>query len=117
MLGVGGGGERGIPLHPCGNRPRDLIFKARQGRASWLGTKPRASGRGMSSVTPPPPPHTPGHTTVPLGQGPEGWGRRKGGPQYMGVLRVAWPAVNSVNAWGVRLEGAENGMMGPWVAS
>lgn len=77
MLGVGGGGERGLPLHPCGNWPRDLIFKAKQGRASWLGTKPRANGRGMGSVTPPPPPHAPAAMQCPSGRARRaGVGRR-----------------------------------------
>lgn len=27
VLAVGGGGERGLPRHPCGKQPRALVFK------------------------------------------------------------------------------------------
>lgn len=81
-----------------------------------MGTKPRASGRGMGSVTPWPPPHSLAALRCPSGRaqwaGAEGkvacctWGCYVwGGLQYMGCYM-----------WGTRLEGAEN-VMGAGVVS
>lgn len=117
-----GGGEAasgGSRSTRVGKKTRDLIFKTRQGRASWVGTKPGASGRGTGSVTPPPPP--PPHSSAAL-QYPAGWARwaRAGGRVACRARRgYAWGSLQyrGCYVWGTRLEGAENGVMGAGVVS